>query len=200
MKIYSQEEITKKLNRKKVRNTIIKILFYPIIIFILICNLALVFQKIREPGKNADLFGYKAFIIVSGSMEPNLKIGDIVIIKETELSSIQKKDIITFTENGELITHRISDIINKDGKIYFQTKGDNNTSVDSDLVIYENIEGKYVFKIEKIGLIVLKFQSITVVMFVVFIIYIIYKIIAEKDDRKEARHEKRKQIERKIKE
>lgn len=200
MKIYTQEEITKKLNRKKIRNRIIKIMFYPIIILILISNITLIIQKITNPERIPDLFGYKAFIIVSGSMQPNLKIGDLVIIKETEQANIQKNDIITFIENGEAITHRISDIIDRDGQKYYQTKGDNNNSVDSDLVKYENIEGKYVLKIGKIGLIISKLQNTATFIIAILIIYIMYKIISVKDDRKDARHQKRKQIEEKDKE
>lgn len=199
MRIYSQDEITKKLNKKNTRNKIFKIIFYPIIILILICNIVLIMQKMMNPTEIPNLLGYKSFIIVSGSMEPNLNIGDMVIIRETKQEKLQKDDIITFSENGNAITHRIVDIINEEGKIRYQTKGDNNNAVDADLVKYENVEGKFVFKIAKVGTIIAKLQNTGVVIILVCGLYIIYRILLRQDNRREARKEKRIEIERKNK-
>ena len=197
MKIYTTEEITKKLNRKKIIKNIFKAIIYPIIILVLICNIILLVQKIITPDKIATIFGYKAFVISSGSMEPTLNIGDIVIIKETKQEQISKGNIITFRKDGYNITHRINDIIEKDGEKYYQTKGDKNTTNDADLVKYEEIEGVYVFKIDKIGSIITYAQNTTTIIIIVCVIYLIYRISAEKDDRKIARHEKRKEYEKK---
>ena len=197
MKIYTTEEITKKLNRKKIIKNIFKAIIYPIIILVLICNIILLVQKIITPDKIATIFGYKAFVISSGSMEPTLNIGDIVIIKETKQEQISKGNIITFRKDGYNITHRINDIIEKDGEKYYQTKGDKNTTTDADLVKYEEIEGVYVFKIDKIGSIITYAQNTTTIIIIVCVIYLIYRISAEKDDRKIARHEKRKEYEKK---
>lgn len=197
MKIYTTEEITKKLNRKKIIKNIFKAIIYPIIILVLICNIILLVQKIITPDKIATIFGYKAFVISSGSMEPTLNIGDIVIIKETKQEQISKGNIITFRKDGYNITHRINDIIEKDGEKYYQTKGDKNTTNDADLVKYEEIEGVYVFKIDKIGSIITYAQNTTTIIIIICVIYLIYRISAEKDDRKIARHEKRKEYEKK---
>lgn len=197
MKIYTEKEIRKKLNRKKIRKNIIKAIIYPIIILILVCNIILMVQKIQNPQEIPSIFGYKMFIIVSGSMEPNLKIGDMVVVKETSQDKINKGDIITFTEAEYQVTHRVMDIIEKDGQNVYQTKGDANNANDSGLLKYENIEGKYVLKIEKIGLIIMKIQNIRVIICIVVVIYVIYLVSSEKEDRKNARHEKRKEYEKK---
>ena len=200
MKIYTTEEITKKLNRKRIIKNVFKVIIYPIIILVLICNIILLIQKITSPDKIASLFGYKAFVISSGSMEPTLNIGDIVITKETKQEQIQKNNIITFMEDGYTVTHRVADIIEKDGDTYYQTKGDNNNTYDAELVKYEDIEGVYVFKINSIGNIVVYAQSTTAVMIIIICaIYIIYRISSRKDDRKNARHEKRIEYEKKNK-
>ena len=122
---------------------------------IFICNLILIIQKVKQPNKVPNFLGYKVFAIVSGSMEPTLQIGDLVIVKTTKQEEIRKNDIITFSQEGYSITHRIVNIIQKDGKVYYQTKGDRNTANDEELVSYENIEGVYILKIPKIGNIVL---------------------------------------------
>lgn len=200
MKIYTTEEITKKLNRKRIIKDVFKVIIYPIIILVLICNIILLIQKITSPDKIASLFGYKAFVISSGSMEPTLNIGDIVITKETKQEQIQKNNIITFMEDGYTVTHRVADIIEKDGDTYYQTKGDNNNTYDAELVKYEDIEGVYVFKINSIGNIVVYAQSTTAVMIIIICaIYIMYRISSRKDDRKNVRHEKRIEYEKKNK-
>ena len=199
MKIYTNEQITKKLNRRNKIKKIIKSIIYPIIILIFICNIVLIMQKLTRQEEVPNFLGYKVFAIVSGSMEPTLQIGDLVIIKVTDQEKIKEKDIITFMEDGYNVTHRIVNIVQKDDKYYYQTKGDNNTANDKNLVSYEDIEGVYVFKIPKIGNIVKYTQNTTFFIIVICIIYIIYKIISRKEDIESARHEKRKEFEKRKK-
>lgn len=198
MKIYTTEEITKKMNKKLIIKKAFKAIVYPVIILILICDIILLIQKIISPNQIASLFGYKAFVISSGSMEPTLNTGDIVITKQIKQDQIQKQDIITFVKDEYTITHRIVDIVEENGKTYYQTKGDNNNTSDADLVKYEEIEGVYVFKINSIGNIVVYAQNTTAVLIIIIcVIYIMYRISSRKDDRKLARHEKRKEYEEK---
>ena len=196
MKIYTTEEITKKLNKKNKTKKIIDFFIYPIFTIIKICITILLVQKIKNPDEVPNLFGYKALTIVSGSMEPALNIGDLIIIKEINKNQIKKEDIISFHENDSIVTHRIIGIVEEDGKELYQTKGDNNNSVDEKLVKYEEIEGVYSFKIKGIGKMLLKMQNIYVMIILLGVIYVIYMIFEEKEKRKISRHEKRKQIEK----
>ncbi len=195
MRIYTEYEIKKKLNKKKHIAKIFKSIFYPIIIVILLSNLWLVIQKLKEPNKIPNLFGYKAFSILSGSMEPTLHIGDMIIIKETNSEELKTNDIITFMEEGSAVTHRIVEIVYEDGKISYKTKGDANNANDSELVKAENIQGKYVGKIGKIGGLITKAKNTTTLVIIVIIIYFVYSIISKRDDRRIARHEKRREFE-----
>lgn len=195
MKIYTNEEIKQKINRKNKIKKVIDFIIYPIVLMLLICCIIVVLQAIKNPGQTPNLFGYKFFNVISGSMKPNLEIGDIVIIKEIE--NINKGDIITFKQQDSIITHRVVDIINEDGKIYYQTKGDNNNSNDENLVEYKDIEGIYVYRIPKIGIVINNIQNTTTMIIIILVLYLIYKILQIKDDRKVARHEKRKELEKK---
>lgn len=100
---------------------------------------------------------FRLYTIISPSMEPNLKVYDIVVVKKLNApSEINVSDVITFYSNtlasGEYtITHRVDDIITKDNKLYFQTKGDNNPLRDDGLTEFENIEGKVVLVISGLG-------------------------------------------------
>jgi len=101
---------------------------------------------------------------ISGSMEPTLKIGDLLIIRgglkaEDIHASPKDGDIIIFHSpsdpNGIPIVHRAIEKIQKDGKWYFITKGDNNPYDDYRtfgwLVPEDYIIGKVIFVIPKVG-------------------------------------------------
>ena len=92
--------------KEKAKYIIIKVL-YIIIIPIIIYDLILIAQSIINPYKPPIFFGIKTFNIVSGSMEPQININDIVITKEIEENELKEGDVISFRQNSEVITHRI---------------------------------------------------------------------------------------------
>lgn len=189
MKIYSSEVIKNKLaNRKKIK-TIFKGISYIIAIIIVICAIYILYQKFIEKNDNINLFGYRPYVVLSGSMEPSLSVGDIIIAKNVEEEQIKVNDIVTYIDgNGTTVTHRIIDIIIKDGKKYYQTKGDNNNSTDVGLISFENIRGQYSLKINKAGQIINGFMTPAGLIVLVLIISLIYMNTTKKSDRKIARH------------
>lgn len=189
MKIYSNEMLKNKIEKQKKRQKVLNFIFYPIAIFIVLCATSIVYQKVIKKEDNINLFGYRPYIVLSGSMEPNLQVGDMVIIKQVDEAQVEVGDIITFEdENGATITHRVVDIIIKDGKKLYQTKGDNNNSCDVGLISIENIKGKYNFKIPKIGKIIAQIITPTGLMLIILIVAIGYINTSKKNDRKIARH------------
>jgi signal peptidase len=95
-------------------------------------------------------------VIATGSMEPLICPGDVIIIeKVTEAQDIYKLkcgDVIQFKRDDILITHRIVEIIkDKKGTLKFRTKGDNNSGADVQNVLAEDIKGTLVNVIPKIG-------------------------------------------------
>lgn len=100
---------------------------------------------------------FSLYTIVSGSMEPNINVYDVVIDKRVDSpKDIKVGDVITFTStgsltNGMVITHRVVDIIEKNGKYSFKTKGDNNLTPDSSPAEYDYIIGKVILRIPQLG-------------------------------------------------
>lgn len=93
---------------------------------------------------------YMPTIILSNSMYPQIERGDM-IISQKNYNKIDINDIIEFRQGNMLIIHRVVNIINTSkGKIYI-TKGDNNKQKDSGFVTEDQITGKIVFTIPKIG-------------------------------------------------
>lgn len=98
-----------------------------------------------------EIFGYRIYSVVSGSMEPTLNVGSLVIIRKTCPSEIKTGDIITFTvskQDSIKVTHRVVGI--DLAKEAFITKGDANTSIDGP-VKFENLVGKIVLGIPYLG-------------------------------------------------
>lgn len=87
-------------------------------------------------------------VVHSGSMEPALPVGSVVVIKPVDPNKLQKNDIISFKHSGpQLLTHRIIDITDEG----FMTKGDASKAADSFIVEKEDIIGKVIFTIPYLG-------------------------------------------------
>ena len=114
-----------------------------------------------------SFFGFRIYRVATGSMEPNLRINDVVIIKKQENYTIN--DIVTFKQRGNYVTHRIV----KENKNEITTKGDNNNSEDES-ILKNDIVGKVIYRFKLIGfvLFMLSEPSSWVIIFVVCIILI----------------------------
>ena len=93
-------------------------------------------------------------IVQSGSMEPTIMTGDIVIVHDS--GRYFDKDVITFLEkeSRRVVTHRISKTTQENGTTMFETKGDANRSLDQDLVPLEDVIGRVIFTVPKLGYLV----------------------------------------------
>ncbi|OGJ15829.1 MAG: signal peptidase I [Candidatus Pacebacteria bacterium RIFCSPHIGHO2_01_FULL_46_16] len=110
----------------------------------------LAFRLIMKSGFEPPLASY---VVQSGSMEPSIMTGDIILIRPE--SEYALNDVITFRDQKKrVVTHRISDIQAQNGKTIFLTKGDANRSVDIEFVPLENVVGKVQLTVPKIGFLV----------------------------------------------
>lgn len=171
---YTNESIKKTKKRINLVNRTIRIIISLIIIPILIYNIGLIVKSIINPTKTPDFFGYKTFVVISGSMEPEIDIYDIVGIKEVDQNELEINDIIAFRQGQSIITHRIIEIKNEDGNIKYITKGDNNNIKDENEVHYSEIEGKLSFKIKKLGFIIVLLKNKIVLILVLVVLYMMY--------------------------
>lgn len=153
-----------KIQKKKPKKLkmVLGVLSYAIFIWLLLIGIALLIYvadiKIKEMKGDYTPPKYNAYVVLSGSMLPKIKVYDVVLTKRIEAEELEEGDIITFASSderyaGTIITHRI---INKyydstTGQYTFQTKGDYNNVADSALVEQANIYGKVILKIPKLG-------------------------------------------------
>jgi len=95
------------------------------VVIIIIC-LIIGVQKVTN--NKESFFGYRIFRVQTGSMIPKYQIGDVILVKEKDANNIKVGDDVTYlgeaaSVKGLLITHRVIDIEEKDGKRIFHTKG-----------------------------------------------------------------------------
>jgi len=132
--------------------TVISIVLCVIFVPILTCNLIMIIKGAANPDEVPSVFKISPMIIVSGSMEDTLKKGDLIFVEQIETNEIKVGDIIAFFENEFVVTHRVVSVeVAENGDRSFTTKGDNNVSADLVPVLPENIVGKSIGRIGKMG-------------------------------------------------
>ena len=197
--MYKIDKIQKENQRIHIIGRVISDILYIVLIPMIIFNFTLIIKSFINPDKTPDFFGYKSFVIVSGSMEPTIKKGDAIFVKEVSEDEIETNDIISFTQGETNVTHRIVEIAQENDRKKYTTKGDNNNTEDKEKISYQQIEGKYQFKINQFGIVIGILKSkITLILLIAMIIFINY-YRARIENKKQRRREKRREYEEKQK-
>ena len=206
------------LKIKKALHFITTVLMYSICLIMIIVFLVFVVNfidsqhNIKAGNNKKSLFS--AYTIVSPSMVPSINVLDVVVTKRVDSpEDLEKGDIITFNStdyrySGVTVTHRIQNIEKtSSGEYLYTTKGDNNNTPDSSRISFNEIYGKVLFRIPKIGYIqyylssILGWVAIIVVPAGMIIGYDLYKIIKElkTPDKKSSNTNKLKKVKNKVK-
>ena len=140
-------EEAKRINIKAKSIKLAKLMIYTLIYLLLFGTLISVLLS-KYSGETPQIFGYQIYIIKSASMSPTLKTGSIILSKKpTDASVLKVGDIVTFSQSGVIITHRIIEVV-KENSIMYRTKGDNpNNTPDINLLSPENIKAVFVMKL-----------------------------------------------------
>lgn len=119
---------------------------------------------------NKSLFGFRIYRVISGSMQPALQIGDVIIVKKS--NNYSERDIITYSNGLTTITHRII-AINNDEVI---TKGDAN-EVDDKPINKEQIVGKFFFRISNFSLFSIILSKNVIYLIMIFLLVLIFLLV-----------------------
>ncbi len=159
VKHYKVKVVKKKEN---IFRYIVSVMSYAIFIFLMLLGGTLLLYiadiKIRAMKGDYTAPVFNAYVVLSGSMLPSIQIKDIVVTKKVAEEELEIGDIITFISpdprfGGISVTHRIIDKYydESSGNYSYRTQGDNNNVADSALVPNNNILGKVILKIPKLG-------------------------------------------------
>lgn len=179
---------------KNILHFISTVLMYSICLIMIIVFLIFVVNfidkqnNLKSGNNKKDLFS--AYTIVSPSMVPAINVLDVVVTMRVDSpDDLEKGDIITFNStdyrySGVRVTHRIINIEKtSNGEYLFTTKGDNNNTEDSSRISFNEIYGKVLFRIPKIGYIqyylssILGWVAIIIAPAIMIIGYDIYKLV-----------------------
>ena len=142
----------------KVLKTLGQVVLFVILIFFILLNILSMTNK--------SLFGFRIYRVISGSMQPALQIGDVIIIKKA--NNYAEKDIITYDNGLTTITHRIK-FINGDEII---TEGDANDAPDKPIT-KDRILGKYFFRISTFSVFSIMLTGKTIYLIMVLVLFAI---------------------------
>lgn len=99
-----------------------------------------------------NAWGWSSMVVTSGSMEPRLSPGDVVLVQPREGASLEPMDVITFvTEDGTRVTHRIVDKGTDAGGTSYVTKGDANEDPDPGVLDSRNVVGQVHYSVPRVG-------------------------------------------------
>ncbi len=145
--------------------SVIGVILCIILVPILIINITLIIKSTTNKDEVPSVGGYLPLIVLTDSMYPEIKSGDLIICHTIDAESVQEKDVIAFFDpagNGSsVVTHRVIEIVREDGKLFFKTKGDYNNVEDKALVPAENLVGVYQTRIAGAGNIAMFMQTTT---------------------------------------
>jgi signal peptidase len=114
--------------------TIVGIVLCALLIPILVINCILIVKSWVNKDEVPNIGGRTPLIVLTDSMEPKIKAGDVIICHKIDPEDVREEYVIAFfdpaSKNDAVLTHRVVDIEMKDGILYFQTKGDSNNSED----------------------------------------------------------------------
>ena len=104
---------------KKVLLKILDVIKIILLVLLVLFVIFTAYQKIMP--NNPSVFGFRTYSIITNSMYPKLKKGDVILIKEQKMDSYKVGDIVTFKGmdgdlKGKIVTHQIVGITKENGK------------------------------------------------------------------------------------
>lgn len=98
--------------------------------------------------------GHRTMVVLSGSMEPTLQIGDVVVDQKVNVLDVKVDDIITFRDpikKKRTVTHRVRAMKVENGSVEFTTRGDSNTTDENWKIVASGKVGRVVLRVPKVG-------------------------------------------------
>lgn len=132
------------------RDTLKKIGKWGYYIVVILVVLLMINNIISRSDNFFEIVGVRSYTILTGSMEPEIMPGDLAMVKSVDTEKLEVYDVITFKYDGNTVTHRI---VEKEDK-GFVTKGDNNNVEDGEIVPHDDVIGKVITVIPKLGYLV----------------------------------------------
>lgn len=159
---------------KKLINVIQKIIIL-LLAVVLTLNVMVLASKVIFKEDLPKVFGYSQAVVLSGSMSPELEVGDVVLYKVQDEYFVG--DVIIFEVSDYFVTHRIIEEVENG----FITQGDANNVSDDWVVEYSQIHGKMIATIPNFGGIISFLKTPLGVIILVACGFAVYKLSSKRD-------------------
>lgn len=162
-----------KNKKEKVKLSDVIITIIKIICIILLILLILVLAMQRFSNNEISIGGYRVFSVATGSMVPDYEIGDVLIVKETNIDELKEGDDVSYlgkasSFSGKVVTHRIKYIEETENGKIFHTQGLANDAEDP-AITGDQIYGKVVYKCVIFSMLTKLVNNMTAFYILVFI-------------------------------
>ena len=162
----------------------IRLVLGSILVAILFITLIVTFIS-RISGKTPEMFGISLMRISSNSMEPELMVGDIILIKNTDIEKIEAGDIISYLGDkssyaGKVITHKVIEpptFSEDDGVYYLTTAGIREGAHADPEIKHTQVLGKLVCVVPLLGWVYNLFT--TWYGFLLFVLIVLFSFASE---------------------
>ncbi len=108
------------------------------------------------------LFGCRSLVVMSGSMEPGIATGSVVVVKRIPAAEMAVGDVVSFhsPESGRTLTHRVQAVAAGEAAIEVETRGDANTGTESWAIEPTGTVGRLVFRVPYLGYLLAPLQGV----------------------------------------
>lgn len=183
------------IRKRRKTNKLFNLINVLLAVVIVVSLLILLTTVITPRGQVPNIAGVSVFIVLTGSMEPEIATDSLIATVKTPPEELKIGDIISFyfTVSGETAvnTHRIIEITEKDGVYSFRTRGDANQSEDPNEVSQTQLIGRVVFSSYFIGRVISflrqKYVFMALILIPLAVVIVVYIVKLFKITREEIR-------------
>ncbi len=143
--------------------TVVGIILCIVLIPMLVMNVTLIVKSYVSPDDVPAINGYAPMIVLTDSMYPDIKSGDLIITKSVDAETVKVGDVITFydpaSKTGAVVTHKVVELTDIEGELAFITQGVANNAPDELPVPAESLIGVYQSRIPAMGNVAMFMQT-----------------------------------------
>lgn len=124
---------------------------------LIVISLFVLLTVVMTPADQVpQVMGFSILRVLTGSMEPAIPEGSMLLVQKTDPETLRSGDVISFFSpdpslDGALNTHRIQQVVTDGGTLQFVTKGDANFLEDQQMVNEQQVVGKVIFVSPALG-------------------------------------------------
>ncbi len=134
-----------------------------LVLLVAVCIVTIVIARV------VPLTGRSTLVVAGASMVPALDIGTAVVVEPVEPGSLRVGDIVSLRSGPQqaIFTHRITRLVERDGAVWIETKGDANAQIDPSITPASDVVGRVTIAVPKLGYLIALLSAPVGILFVI---------------------------------